>query len=191
MGAQAVQPPFSCTLASPSFEQNVASNEIDEGWRKSHEQRHFAEDDCNGTGAQVENVLSGVQHFREHRQQGGEEDGRVRYSRFVPNQDPNKAGHQSGSEGHLWQGDEGQGQASEDCCEGVSRSCVEEADLKQRFVVTCLLRGFLAVGIPRSGLEMSTYDGPGCSNLCTFIMSAQEKKSHIILCTASSGLPNR
>merc|ERR1712013_527748 len=105
----------------------------------------------------VPNLFSGVGEFGEHRHQGGEEDWRVHSSRFVPNQDSNKASHQSWSEGHFWQGGEGQGQTSEDCCEGVSRGCVEEPDLKQPLVVTCFVRGFLAVGTPRSGLELNTH----------------------------------
>ena len=46
----------------------------------------------------------------------------------VPHQDLNKPSHQGRSQGDVWQGGQGQGKASEDCCEGVSRSCVEEAD---------------------------------------------------------------
>merc|ERR1712107_823435 len=57
------------------------------------------------------------------------------------------------------QGGQGQGKASEDCCEGLPRCRAEEADLKHNVVLACCLRGLLVVGIPRRGLEMSTH-GP-------------------------------
>merc|ERR1712050_244397 len=83
-----------------------------------------------GTRIQVQDLFSDVQQLRQHCRQGGEEDGCVCHSRPVPNQDTNKASYQSRSQGHIWQGDEGQSQASQDRCEGLPRGCAEEADLK-------------------------------------------------------------
>merc|ERR1739849_69928 len=63
------------------------------------------------------------------------------------------------SEEHLRQRDEGCGEASQDNCEGLPGSSIEEADLEQRSVTAllCLLRGFLAVGIPWCRLEMGNF----------------------------------
>merc|ERR1711918_162908 len=58
--------------------------------------------------------------------------GHFHCSRFVPHQDPNKASNQGGSEGHVWQGGQSQGKASQDCCEGFPSGCIEESDLEER-----------------------------------------------------------
>merc|ERR1712113_62910 len=159
------------TVLYGSLRQHVASHEVDETRRKGkgNEQRRSVEDDCHGARIQVQNLFSDVQQLRQHCGKGGEEDGCVCHSRPVPNQDTNKASYQSRSQNHLWQGDEGQSQASQDRCEGLPRGCVEEADLKQSVGIACFLRGLYAVGIPRCGLEASMH-GP---ELLSFVHSPE------------------
>merc|ERR1739848_208243 len=123
---------------------------------KSHEQRSSVEDHCNRTGLQGQDLLAGDQQLRDNCDQGGEKDWRVCDSRLVPYQDSGEAGHKGRSEDYVRQGGEGGRKASQDRCEGLCGSSVEEADLELRItvVLACLLRGPAAVGIPRSRLEM-------------------------------------
>merc|ERR1711904_503930 len=92
------------------------------------------------------------------RLEGSEEDWCVCNSRAVSHQDPGEASHQGRSEEHLRQGCEGCGKASQDDCEGLPGSSIEEADLEQRSVTALLslFRGLLAVGIPWCRLDMGS-----------------------------------
>merc|ERR1711862_55221 len=90
--------------------------------------------------------------------EGGQEDGCVCNSWVVSHQDPGEASHKGRSEEHFRQGRQGCGKASQDDCESLPGSSIEEADLEQRRVtaLSCLLRGLLAVGIPWCRLEMGS-----------------------------------
>merc|ERR1711988_146364 len=78
---------------------------------------------------------------------GGEEEWRVHCSRPLPFEDSHKASHQGRSEDHVWQGDQGEGEARKDRRESLPCSCLEEADLDDS-CTRCFSRGASTVGIP-------------------------------------------
>merc|ERR1719498_1281066 len=61
--------------------------------------------------------------------QGGEEERCLHCPRPLPHQDQDKASNKGMCEGDFWQGDSGEGEASEDSGQSLPCRCTQEADL--------------------------------------------------------------
>merc|ERR1711865_577597 len=97
-------------------------------------------------------LLRNYQQHGSHRHQGSEGKWRVHPSRCVPHQDPYEASYQGWRQDDVWQGDQGEGETSQDYREGFPSRCIEEADLSGVVALGTFQR-LVAVGIPRSRLE--------------------------------------
>merc|ERR1711988_1005762 len=100
-------------------------------------------------GHENKGLLQRVDQLGDCCHERSEEDRHFHYPRCVPHQDQDQASHKSMREEHLWQGNQGEGQASKDGCESLPSCCTQEADLGEHLA---LFSGLVTVGIPRSWL---------------------------------------
>merc|ERR1711924_554792 len=117
----------------------------------------------------TEGLLRGAQQLCVHCHERSEEVRGVHYPRHLPYQDPHKTSHEGRCENGFWPGDQGEGEASKDNCEGLPSGRAEETDLVKRIVTVLFERlssGPLPVGIPRAGLGWCVFV-PGQCNLHT------------------------
>merc|ERR1711988_1511491 len=119
-------------------------------WQEGNEQGSYDKGPCYRTRAQAKSMLRGHQQSCCDRNCRSQEEWSFHYSRTLPPEDKDQARHQSRCEDHVRQGDEGEGQASQDHRQGVSSARTEEADLARCCTATswCFSRGMSSVGIP-------------------------------------------
>merc|ERR1712124_148691 len=126
-----------CLHLLPCLIEDVASNEVHEGWREGHDQGCFVEGDRHGAWLENEGLLQRAEQPCDGCYKRGEKDWRVHSPRSMPHQDQDKASHEGMREGHLWQGAKGEGKASEDGCESLPSCCPQETDLGECRVIVC------------------------------------------------------
>merc|ERR1711924_531292 len=108
---------------------------------QGHDKGCSYEGNCNRTRPETEGLLRGAQQFRVHRHERSEEVRGVHYPRHLPYQDPHKTSHEGRCENGFWPGDQGEGEASKDNCEGLPSGRTEEADLASTLWL-CYLSAF-------------------------------------------------
>merc|ERR1711912_95513 len=119
-------------------------------------------------GAEAESLLRGHQQPRRDCNCRSEEEWSFHHPRPLPPEDKDKASNQSRREDHVRQGDQGEGKASEDHCEGLPSVCTEEADLD---CCTAALIGlhqdYATRGNPTGHAWQSQCWPLACGNKCT------------------------
>merc|ERR1712000_593267 len=97
----------------------------------------------------------------------GEEDGYLHDPRPLQDQDPHEASHQGWSEDGIWPGDEGEGEARQDCCEGLPSCRTQVTDLRgiSVWLHAVCPRDLIAVGIPQDRFgHLSALASGGCAH---------------------------
>merc|ERR1719387_2454492 len=136
-------------LFVPFFCQHVAANEVDESWRKGHDEGRLRKDSRHPAWLEAEGLLGCFEEHRRHCHERGEEDRHFHIAWPVPHQDANETSHQGRSQKCIWQGSAGQSKVSKDHREGLPSGCIEETDLES----LCPLQRLRSVGIPWRQLE--------------------------------------
>merc|ERR1712086_676713 len=127
--------------------------ESHEGWWQSHDKRSSRQDDFREARAQDEGWLRAPCELGSHCCNRGEEDRYLYHPRPLQDQDPREASHQGRSASVFWTGDEGEGQASQDCYQGLPSCSTEGTGLSSCTVFSWLFgcpRDLPTVGIPWS-----------------------------------------
>merc|ERR1712159_261525 len=121
---------FSCLSVCIVSSHHAASHEVHEGrWCQGHDQGHSVEDHRHRARPEDQSLLQCVEQPGGRGDEGSEEGGCLHHPRSLPHQDPNQASHQGLREDDVRQGDQGEGETSQDRGESLPSGSSEEANL--------------------------------------------------------------
>merc|ERR1711907_330959 len=124
-------------------------------------------------GDEDESLLRAPREFGNPCHNGSEEERHLHDSRPLQDQDPGEASNQSWSEDGFWPGDQGEGEASQDRCEGLPSRRTQVPDLSGS------LAYLLATSIPETCFPWESHGpGLGAQLLCRRRMCQQAVYVH-------------